>query len=290
VTPLSIPDGKIYQVTTSGDYSGILLQLTPEGFLAGVGAATTTVAAAAKDHYTWENAPKPEASIDYYRFGIQSTLKEELDSNFTALEVDGTLRQVWDPIVRNVLKAPEDYVQEITAEIFAIREKRLNLLSGAPGAPGAPVTKEALEALQELEDQYISLFMGKKIPHKVVRRFTFVPEKGKETATIFRFSEREGITTKNNVSAQPYILELKNSVAPEENAAVSRAASGVAYCVPAVADLCLSRGNEVLLEERCIVPQLGYTKLFPLEVIANEGYSLEFYPAYGSLKSVVKNR
>ena len=41
--------------------------------------------------------------INYVYFGIRSTQKEVLDSNFTEMEVEGEMRRVWDPIERHVL-------------------------------------------------------------------------------------------------------------------------------------------------------------------------------------------
>lgn len=284
--PVPVLDEKnSYKVTVTGDYSGILLQLTPEGFLSGVGMSSGNVQ---EKEITYTPSPQSKAAIEYARFGIQSTLKEELDSNFTMLEVEGEMRRVWDPIERYVLKENEDYIQEVTDELFGIREKRLSLLAGENGGQA---TEAALKALNELEEHYLSLFLGKKVARKVVETITYIPEKANESVTLFRFSENVGITTKNNVSAQPYIVEIKNLFLPkDENANQTRSGNGIVYCVPAVADLILTRGNEKLIEERCIVPQLGYTKLLPLEVIGNEGISVEFYPQYGSVKSIVKNR
>ena len=283
VTPVPVADEEgIYQVTTSVDYTPLLFQLTPEGFLAGVGVKKEEEPTGGKWVYT---APsKEDMSINYARFGIQSTQKEVLDSNFTALEVDGVVRQAWDPIVRYELKERADYIQEVTDEIFAIREKRMELLSGKGHVSG-----EALAELNRVEADYMSLFFGKKISREVVKVVTYIPEKANESFTLFRFSEREGITTRNNVAAQPYIVELQHLfVVKDETPA--RSGAGITYRVPATANLRLLSGDMLLLEERCVVPQLGYTKVFPLEVISNEGISIEFYPQYGSVKSIVKNR
>ena len=38
----------------------------------------------------------------------------------------------------------------------------------------------------------------------------------------------------------------------------------------------------------CVIPQLGFIKQFPLDVINNEGISIDFYPQYGSIKGIMK--
>lgn len=282
--PKALLDPKtMYKITSTGEYNAISLSVTPEGFLAGVGSGNMEPLVEEEMIYV-ENSEPAQASIDYTRFGMRSTLKEVLDSNFTMVEVEGEMRRAWDPIERQALKNEKDYVPEITEEIFNIRKKRLELL-----AAGA-VTEEALKTLNTLEENYVSLFMGKKVKREVVRVLSYVPEKADESTALFRFSTAEGITAKNNVSAQPYLVEIKNITLPKEEVPQSgvRPVPGINYRVAAVADLNLMKGNEKVMSVRCIVPQLGYIKQFPMDVINNEGISVDFYPMYGSLKSILK--
>ncbi len=48
------------------------------------------------------------------------------------------------------------------------------------------------------------------------------------------------------------------------------------------------RMNEELQRFRSVIPQLGVIKKFPTDVISGEGLQLEFYPEYGSIKSINK--
>lgn len=283
--PKALPDTKaMYTLNATGEYNSILINVTPEGFLAGLGSGATNESRERELTYTSE-VEDTNADIDYIRFGLRSTKKEVLDSNFTEMEVEGEIRKVWDPIERHVLKEEKDYASEITEDIFAIRKKRLELLTKGMA------TAEALKALDELEQNYLSLFMGKKIRREVTRTFTYVPEKADESVVLFRFSGEEGVTAKNNVSAQPYIVELRNILirkqeTPQKES--SRPIPSIFYREPATADLCLMKGKETLMTVRAIIPQLGVIKQFPLDVINNEGIAVEFYPQYGSLKGVVK--
>lgn len=287
VMPVATLDKKLaYSVTATGDYTGLLLQLSPEGFLQGVGMTASGAAAVP----SWQYARIEDRStetIDYVKFGIQSTLKEELDSNFTMVEIDGEMHRAWDPIERYVLKEKKEYVQEITETIFAIREKRLALLTGEQQSGGA-VTREALEALETLEQNYLSLFLGKKTVRSVTRTFYYTPQRADDSEVLFRFSEREGITDKNNAHAHPFLAEIRQVVVPPQNADGKIPPAGITYWVPANGRLVLTKGKEVILEEPCVVSQLGYTRVIPLEVISNEGLSIEFFPTYGSIKGVTR--
>ena len=281
--PRSVPDEKaMFSLTAKAEYRGVALSVTPEGLLKGICSGSTGNDKVIGKAVYKENKVVVEEDINYLSFGLRSTQKEVLDSNFTMVEYEGEMRRQWDPIIRYELKDEADYASECAREIFNVRQKRLEAI--------ATVNQAALDELERLEADYMSLFMGKRISRKVVKRFTFAPEKADDSILLFRFSESKGITTKNNVAAQPYIVEVRNVVVVDTkngNGGQGNAAgSGITYRVPAVADLVLMKGDEEVLSVRAVLPQLGYFATFPTDVIDNEGIYMEFYPEYGSLKGI----
>ena len=110
--PRALPDPKAsYTVNAVGEYNSILLNVTPEGFLAGVGSGNTN--RTDEEEIVYEEKEKSVGTgINYVYFGIRSTQKEVLDSNFTEMEVEGEIRRVWDPIERHVLRG-RDHVRDI---------------------------------------------------------------------------------------------------------------------------------------------------------------------------------
>lgn len=282
--PKSIPDEKaMFSVISKSEYRGIALSVTPEGFLKGVGLGIAGCNPGTDENLIYrENDGVADDNIDYLSFGLRSTKKEVLDSNFTMVEYEGEMRRQWDPIIRYTLKENADYAEECAREIFDIRQRKMDAI--------ATVDRAALKELERLEENYLSMFLGKRVCREVVKRFSFIPQKEKEAILLFRFSEREGITTKNNVSAQPYVVEVENvSVLSRTEVEGKNSVTGggaITYRVPASADLVLMKGDSEVMRMPSILPQLGYFMQFPLDVINNEGLSLEFYSAYGSLKSI----
>jgi hypothetical protein len=285
LTPVAVPDAEAtYTLNATGEYGGLSLSLTPGGFLAGVGRAVASPAERPLEYVAPPARSREE--IEYVRFGIESTQKEVLDSNFSVIEVEGEPRRVWDPIERHVLKEKEEYVQEITNEIFALRRKRLDALT----LPGS-LTAAAIEELRALEEAYLGLFLGKEVTREETRVFSYTPEKAGEARPLFRFSTASGITGRDNVAAEPYLVEVTDAVVPGERPTGEPSTRpSLTYRVPALATLRVYRGDSVLFEGRCIVPQLGYLKQFPLDVIVSEGLSIEFCPLYGSITCMLKNR
>lgn len=183
-------------------------------------------------------------------------------------------------------------MNEAVKEIFRIRSERTRLIAAENEIPDGKSLEVILKEFDRMEKDYLTLFMGKSTRQLVERTFLVSPEKEGVPVLAFRFSESEGIAAKKNVSAIAYSLVAENLFIPYKKAAETvQNASPVAvihYRVPAIGDIKLVRANEELQRFRSVIPQLGVIKTFPIDVVGNEGFMLEFYPEYGSLKSVSK--
>ena len=290
VKPQAIPDEKaVYSVSASGDYQPILLHLSAEGFLAGVAAGQSGVFNEFEKAKYVSEAQKQATAIDIIKFNTYNNLKEVLDTNYTYQEVDGEMKKIWDPIIRYAPKTEKDNVKEAVSEIYRIRSERVKLLGAENNVPDGKSLAIILKEFDRMERDYLSLFLGKKETRKMVRSFTVVPEKSGEPVVAFRFTEEKGISAAKNVTAQAYVLKVDNVIVPASKPVSGESSeAAIYYRVPATADLLLMKGNEELLQMKAIIPQLGEIKKFPLNVIANDGLFLEFYPEYGALKNIGK--
>lgn len=294
IKPQYVPDEKaVYAVSASGDYRPVMLSLTAEGFLTGVAAGEAGVFNVENlMNFNTREELADENVINIMNFNTYNHLKELLDTNYTYQEVDKVMKKVWDPIVRYAPKTEQDNVKEAVSEIFRIRSERVKLLDAENNVPDGKSLEIILKEFDRMEDNYLSLFMGKRETTTVRKTIVCLPGKADEAVVVFRFSQEDGITEKKDVSATPYILKIQNVLipaAPSASAAADETQAAVCYRAPAVADLKLLKGTEELQSFRTIVPQLGGIRKFPVDVIAAEGLSLEFYPEYGSLKKVFKN-
>ncbi|WP_068690004.1 DUF4831 family protein [Culturomica massiliensis] len=289
--PYYIPDeNAMYAMTSSGDYNPVMLSLSPEGFIAGVAARSS---ASPVPDAVWSYVPfqeETEEVVDITSLNTYNPLKEVLDTNYTYQEIDGVMKKIWDPIVRYTTKSAEDNMSEAVKEIFRIRSERTRLLAAENSVPDGESLRIILKEFDRMEKDYLMLFMGKESVQRFEQTFTVVPEKAGETVVAFRFTEAAGIVPKRNVSAMAYGIRVDNVIvpsAPSDNTTVP-ASSAIYYRVPATATVSLMKVNEVLQSFPTVVPQLGVIKTIPTDVISNEGLSLEFYPQYGSLKSINK--
>lgn len=290
VKPVYIPDEKaVYSVSASGDYLPVMLDLTAEGFLAGVSAGEEGVFNQEQQMKVSFGRQRGNEDIDIMQLNTYNHLKEVLDTNYTFQEIDGVMKKIWDPIVRYAPKTQSDNVQEAVSEIFRIRSERVKLLGAENNVPDGKSLEIILKEFDRMEKNYLSLFIGKKETSRLKRVFICTPEKSGEPMVAFRFSENSGVRDSKDVAAGAYLLKIDNvTIGASTPVNGETNGSAIFYRVPAVGDLKLLKGKEEIMTFRTIVPQLGEIKKFPVDVISNEGLMLEFYPQFGALKSVRK--
>lgn len=289
VEPVYVPDERaVYRMTAVGDYSALMLGLSPEGFLAGIAAGAPAVKIGEEKMVCRFPEADGRQEVDMTQLRTYNPLKEVLDTNYTEQEIDGVMKRIWDPIVRYETKTKRDLMEEAVKEIFRIRSERVKLLASDNEVADGKSLEVILDGFDRMEKDYLSLFMGAETNRSVERIFWCTLDKAEEQIVVFRFSETEGFVDRKNVSAVSYALMASRVIVPADNESEQAEASQsvIYYRVPAVADVKLMRTGEELQSFRSVVPQLGMIKKFPTDVIAGEGLQLEFYPEYGSLKSI----
>ena len=288
VTPFTIPDEKaVYSMTATGEYGSVMLSLSPEGFLAGVAAGASDLKVQMGGMEYWRYGTDRRREIKMTDLSTYNPLKEVLDTNYIEQEIDGVVKRIWDPIISYAPKSKRDLMAEAVKEVFRIRSERVKLLAAENEVPDGKSLEVILKEFDRMEQDYLSLFMGKKVRQSFERVFVCTIEKENEAAVAFRFSSTEGFVDRKNVSATAYSLIAERVVVPAaSDVQTAPTQSVIYYRVPAVADVKLVRLSEELQRFRSVIPQLGVIKKFPTDVINAEGLQLEFYPEYGSVKSI----
>lgn len=288
VIPRAVPDERAcFSVTAMGEYRSIFLNMTPAGILAGVNSNAECGKSESLAH-TSVNL----SDIDAYETGniwdvkTFNFMKEIADTNYTYQEIDGKMRKIWDPIIHYEIKKTEEVVAEILMQLYHIRSLRMQLLSNEKTVPDGLYLKGLLESLGRQEEEYLCLFLGKKQETKEVRLITAEVNKENTTIPVFDFSPQRGVLPVGSGSTT-YSIAFRKHISGESGKAETN--TGVVF-YREVADgmLRLMQDGKVVREIPSGLPQLGKLKSFPIDVILNEGLSIEFYPDYGSIKRVYK--
>lgn len=176
----------------------------------------------------------------------------------TSTLVDNSARGLSVERTSAVEKSTEQMAADAAGVIFRIRKSRLDLITGDAGEyVFGEGLKWALEQMDRLEQEYLSLFIGKRYVQRTDHSFSALPEAGKNRLVAFRFSESKGFAQPTDLAAAPYNLEF----AAEGGASVAPAKKGgskvVVYRVPLMERVTLTNGSDILTSLRAPIYQRG---------------------------------
>ncbi len=103
----------------------------------------------------------------------------------------------------------EQAAAEAARTLFTLRRRRFDLVTGEAGENvyGAGM-EAALQEMKRLEEEYIALFMGRRTVRTVTKTIRVIPEKGRNTQVVARFTENAGLLPDDDLSGRPIVLEL----------------------------------------------------------------------------------
>ena len=228
-----------------------IYDVTPEGFVAASAAGQKPLPPA------WDCAgplrgPVPDRceAVSYL----------DSDTSFVKVSVDR---------LSLVEKSPESMAQDAANAIFSLRRHRIDLVTGEAGENvfGAGL-KAALEEIDRLEQEYLSLFLGKQFRQRIVREFSVVPSKDEPATVVCRFSDTAGLLSADDLSGRPVLLELApenkaQSLAPERRASKDSRGT-ILYRVADMVNCRLMDGNREIAQSRLPLYQFGQVIELPV--------------------------
>ena len=162
--------------------------------------------------------------------------------------------------------------KEAVDKIEEIRKAKFYLISGDVEMASNPETFNAMcNKLDEMEQQYLSLFFGRRTTREVVRTIYVIPNKETPTQTVAKFSETEGLTSGtagsgDAITVQTLPLNTTAVInAPSQSAVESMSYENkVMYRIPETANVKVTYNGQTLIEERQTVNQLGVIVMAPV--------------------------
>ncbi len=237
-----------------------------------------------------------KGGTDYWRFPTLSDNQSnmtEATNNFTSTETtlyknvknsSGGYDKVAIQQSQVVEKSIEKKAQEAANNIFNIRKKRVDIITGDTDATfSGEAMKAVIDELNKLEADYMSLFIGTTESAVQMMDFDVVPEsqKEKQLYIAFRISDTQGLLLSDNVSGRPIVMEIIPEItAPTEfvdsdtnkksrSKYEAKTRGGIYYRIPVICHIKLLDGQDLLLQSRVPVYQLGETINFPMDVLLN---------------------
>lgn len=173
-----------------------------------------------------------------------------------------------------VVKSLEKKAEETADMIFKLRQKRVDIITGDTDATFSGEAMAAtLAEIKRLEDEYMSMFVGKSVKDEQTVVFDVVPQAfpKKLMYIAFRISDQHGLLPANNMQGRPVVLEIVEDMEKINPTSVEEAALAtkgrVAYRQPVTVVVKVMDGQQVLIQTRVPVYQLGKIMSFPVETL-----------------------
>ena len=178
------------------------------------------------------------------------------------------------PVLKNemIIKTIDEKAEEAADFIIRIRNRRFRLLTGAGDLyPEGSALEIAVKRLDELEEEYLSLFIGKnvEITHDV--DFWYTPNSGEvyENIELFEYSDQKGISRVITGSGKVVSLQLtkvdKTKVLDEYAGKTSdENLNRLYYRIPDLAEIEIRDGGQTIINERIPVYQYGTVLSMPV--------------------------
>ncbi len=167
-----------------------------------------------------------------------------------------------------VEKSVEKKAEETASMIFKLRQKRMEIITGDTDATySGEAMDAAVKEITRLEQEYLSLFIGKSVQDQQSVVFDVVPKAGNASQMYiaFRISDTQGLVPASNMGGRPIVLELQREAeagVASESATTSK--DRIFYRKPATMLVKVLDGQKLLMQSRIPVYQLGETLSIPL--------------------------
>jgi hypothetical protein len=282
---------QFHKITTSVDYEPSLIALTPEGLIRGFNLKKSSFTTIEKEIV---NLSDEDVKIEYGKFSLDPIIKYKKDTVFKVVETDTAFVKV--PVLEKqaLTKSVEEKAEEAAHQIFKLRKRRFKILTSNYDVlpPDGKAYEILVNELAKLEEDYISMFIGKKVSFYKRYQFSYAPKQGEEGGVVFRMSPQMGPVGVNDLGGRPVRIDFKHLDTTKELAILPKAGVNpqtlISYRIPGMADVSISDGKGVLIKKRMPIAQFGKIATMSAEVLLNENYSIEFYPELGSIKHVTK--
>ena len=228
------------------------------------------------DSYTGKQAqwrfPSAVNNNDFASSGATSNLDSRTTTLYKSVKTADGLEKVPVQQTQVVEKSIERKAEETASMILRLRQKRMDIITGDTDATySGEAMAAAIEEITRLEQEYLSLFIGKSVTDEQTVVFDVVPkaENGnKQMYIAFRISDTQGLVPASNMSGRPIVLELQKD--GTHSAGTSEAASSakgrIYYRQPATMTARLLDGQKEIMQGRMPVYQLGQTLSFPIDI------------------------
>lgn len=175
----------------------------------------------------------------------------------------------------------------VIEEIKKLRVAYFDLITGYQEVNYGNTINYMVEQIKELENEYLGMFLGKTSSQTYTKTFYIIPEEGKNSIVISKFSETEGFNNKVGETVKINFTDLSvssniNKLSKDDIENVTYN-NKLFYRNPANATMNILFGDKSIYETRMKISQLGTVNLVPINKM-----KLTFDTNSGQILSIIK--
>lgn len=206
---------------------------------------------------------------DFSGMGVSSNLTSESATLYRNEKKESAYSRVGVQQNMVVEKTLEQKASEAAQMIIRLREHRLQIVTGDTDATySGEAMAAAINELSSLEKEYMALFVGYTDYNVQNMSFDVIPSAGRESQmyVAFRVSDTAGLVPADNLSGKPVVMEVAvpEVAVPEVSEKKDVKGPVVNYLIPATCTVKVKDGNNLLVQGRVPVYQLGVLSTMPL--------------------------
>ena len=177
-------------------------------------------------------------------------------------------------------------------QIYALRESRINLLSGEMDnlpADGESM-KLMLQGLDRQERELTELFIGSVRREMIRHRVALVPDTNQLESVLFRLSSKRGVVASDDLGGEPFYLVVEPetfTVQPNLDPKAKPLIPVLYTVMPASTTIEVSDGVNTLLKQQADLPQFGVLMPYDATIFKSKHLQMEVDPASGRLQKLV---
>lgn len=188
---------------------------------------------------------------------VKRNLQEKTDTLYKTVLTDSSFIRI--PVLKKqiVAKTTEEKAEEAANFLIKLRKRRFKLMSGQYEVyPEGTALETAVRELNALEEEYLSLFIGKTIKDSYVRSFIVVPVV-EGTIDLAWFSLAGGMMDRRTSEAERLQFKIGVDDALPVSPRISPKENTLFYRMPVPTAVSVNLGSEVRAVARTQVYQLG---------------------------------
>lgn len=187
----------------------------------------------------------------------------------------------------------------ISRQIFDLRRSKNDILIGEADnmPPDGEAYKIVMEQIDNQERALTEMFAGSTQTEYFLKEITIVPQNEDiNRMVVGRFSKKLGPIEPDNLAGEPIYLSLQSKSAHQDNfmsdkdraSFNKKLASGVAYNIPAKAQLTIEFDNRNMINKEVDVVQFGSQDVLTKKMLENkkQPIKVEFFPNLGAIKQI----